>query len=232
MEGLLPAAQCAFHLIQEPLWGALLVISESWRCIPGLHSFQMVQMKRMRQDRFRAVGGKKRIGMGAPRYQSQQKLSPPTVILSSHFLLEQRVAPQGVQGGEAASGQSWKTRARKEFGEWPAHLTVCDLQCDHVGVIVFTHVHVFNQSTRTEHLCVLSTVLGVCSSDRQTNPMRPMGPRDPRWNGGRQEWGGAPGIYMEHRGLALSWAPGDGEKTDWGCVWVVGGQKRGMKNDS
>lgn len=65
--------------------------------------------------------------MGAPRYQSQQKLSPPTVILSSHFLLEQKVATQGVQGGEAASGQSRQTRARKEFGEWPAHLTLCDL---------------------------------------------------------------------------------------------------------
>ncbi|KAF3817995.1 hypothetical protein GH733_014867 [Mirounga leonina] len=39
MEGLLPAIRSTFQLVLEHLWGALLVISESWRHIPGLHEF-------------------------------------------------------------------------------------------------------------------------------------------------------------------------------------------------
>jgi len=39
MEGLLPAIRSTFQLVLEPLWGALLVISESWRHVAVLHEF-------------------------------------------------------------------------------------------------------------------------------------------------------------------------------------------------
>lgn len=39
MEGLLPALRSTFQLVLEHLWGALLVISESWRHVSDLHEF-------------------------------------------------------------------------------------------------------------------------------------------------------------------------------------------------